>query len=305
MKDECTVPVLFLVFNRPDTTRRVFEVIRQAKPSRLYIAADGPRENKPGEDQKVQAVRGYVLGNVDWDCEVKTLFRPKNLGCKLAVSSAIDWFFENEEEGIILEDDILPDPSFFPFCVQLLDKYRHDERVMMISGNNLHGWVETGPNSYYFSKYGLIWGWASWRRAWKRYDVTMRLWPQRCSEGFLKTLDTSERFYWRWNFEHVFSGHIDTWDYQWCFASLVNKGLAVISTVNLISNIGFGEGGTHTKEFDARRAAFRIESIRFPLIHPEKLIANDQADKLLRDNFHRMSILKYVWRTFKEKIGLK
>jgi hypothetical protein len=304
LSESFSTPVLFLVFNRPDTTRRVFEAIRQVKPSRLYIAADGPRGNRPGEGLKVQAVREYVMSSIDWECEVKTLFRDKNLGCKLAVSAAIDWFFENEEEGIILEDDTLPDASFFPFCAQMLERYRQDECVMMISGDNfLGGSVST--YSYYFSKYCHIWGWASWRRAWKHYDVTMRLWPQLRANGFLKTLDRQERFYWRWCFDYVFSGRLDTWDYQWVFACWVNKGLAVMPAVNLVSNIGFGDDSTHTKKGDYRIAAFRTESVEFPLTHPESVTANRQMEALSRDIFFKLSALKYVWRRFKEMVGLK
>ena len=153
-------PVLFLVFNRPDTTAQVFEAIRQAKPPRLYVASDGAREDKEGELEKVKQVR-EIVSQVDWNCEVKTLFRDKNLGCKIAVSSAIDWFFEQEEMGIILEDDCLPHPTFFRFCQELLERYRDDERIGMISGNNFQFGRKCTDYSYYFSMYSHIWGWAS------------------------------------------------------------------------------------------------------------------------------------------------
>lgn len=171
------VPVLLLIFNRPDTTQRVFHEIRGASPLQLFISADGPRENKPGEFEKCQITRDIVR-QVDWDCEVYTNFRDKNLGCKIAVSSAIDWFFENVEEGIILEDDCLPSFSFFRFCEELLEKYRDDERIMQIGGTNLLSEWQRSDDSYYFSKYGAIWGWATWRRAWQYYDVNMKLWPE-------------------------------------------------------------------------------------------------------------------------------
>ena len=169
-----TTPVLFLVFNRPDTTEKVFEAIRQAKPQKLFVAADGPRGNRLGEKEKCEQVR-KIATTVDWDCEVKTLFREKNLGCKFAVSSAIDWFFKNVEEGIVLEDDCLPSQSFFWFCQELLERYRNDERVMLIGGNN-RGVDFLKNHSYFFSKYVQIWGWATWRRSWEKYDSKIRKW---------------------------------------------------------------------------------------------------------------------------------
>ncbi|MFH1427813.1 MAG: nucleotide-diphospho-sugar transferase, partial [Patescibacteria group bacterium] len=165
-------PILFLIFNRPETTQRVFDKIKIIKPRHLFVAADGPREGK-NESEKCQAVRD-IIKQIDWDCKVNTLFRDKNLGCKLAVSSAIDWFFDNVEEGIILEDDCLPDPSFFKFCQELLVKYREDSNVMCISGDNFNPNLYNGSDSYFFSKVASIWGWASWRRAWKYYDIEMK-----------------------------------------------------------------------------------------------------------------------------------
>ena len=170
-------PILFLIFNRLDTTRRVFEEIRKQKPRQLFVASDGPRVNKDGEREIVEKTRKLVLDNIDWECEVKTLFRGENLGCKIAVSSAIDWFFENIEEGIILEDDCLPAQSFFGYCEELLEKFREDGRISVISGDNFQfGWRNTS-DSYYFSKNCHIWGWATWRRAWERYDVEMKTYP--------------------------------------------------------------------------------------------------------------------------------
>ena len=179
--------VLFLVFNRIDTTKKVFEAIRQAKPPRLYIAADGARESKD-EEEKVNAVRDYVSSNIDWDCEIKTLFNEKNLGCKMAVSGAIDWFFDNEEMGIILEDDCLPSQSFFWFCEEMLAKYKDDMRVWHVAGNNFHfGWKRDEDYSYYFGGiYGSIWGWASWRTRWNHYDVEMKNYDEVKSKKYLE-----------------------------------------------------------------------------------------------------------------------
>ena len=281
-----STPVLFLVFSRPDTTRRVFEAIRQVKPSRLYIAADGPRDNKLGEDLKVQEVRKYVMSNIDWECEIKTLFREKNLGCKLAVSSAIDWFFENEEEGIILEDDCLPDVSFFPFCSELLERYRHDERVMMVSGVNFLGGQRVTPYSYFFSKYNYIWGWASWRRAWKHYDVNMRLWPEFREKAFLLgILDKKEYIHWSKYFDDIFSGKVDTWDAQWTFSLWTQNGLSVMPAVNLVCNIGFGAQAFHTTKQIIPDQLLKSGRMPFPLEHPSYILCDKKADALMRKVF--------------------
>jgi hypothetical protein len=155
--------VLFLVFNRLDTTKQVFEAIRQAEPPRLYVAADGARANKEGEADKAQAVRDYIMQNIDWEYEVKTLFQEENLGCKYAVSGAIDWFFENEEMGIILEDDCLPSQSFFWYCEELLKKYKDNTRVWHIGGTNTEIISKDILSSFYFSQLNNIWGWATWK----------------------------------------------------------------------------------------------------------------------------------------------
>ena len=238
--------VLFLVFNRPDTTKQVFEAIRQAKPPRLYVAADGPRNTQDKENILCDEVR-RISTDVDWESEVKTLFFFDNLGCKKAVSSAIDWFFNNEEQGIILEDDCLPAQSFFWFCEYCLKKYHNDLRIMQISGFNPLGKWEDGWG-YFFSKFGPIWGWASWRRAWYEYDVTLKKWPQiREDKQHHNFCDSFVERIWRERlFDNVHEGNINTWDYQWSFAKHINNGLTIIPKRNLISNIGFSPDATHT-----------------------------------------------------------
>ncbi|MBB4803681.1 hypothetical protein HNP37_003756 [Flavobacterium nitrogenifigens] len=240
-------PVLFLVFNRLDTTIQVFESIRQAKPPKLYIAADGARESVKDETDKVNQVRDYVTANIDWDCEVKTLFREKNLGCKIAVSSAIDWFFENEEMGIIVEDDCLPTLSFFWFCEKMLNEHRNDERIMMISGTNYFLDIrDTINNDYFYSRHFTIWGWATWRRAWGKYDVKMQTWRKEVQPEDLKFV--SDRMYVVKHFEKMFdliyNNTLNTWDIQWVYTCLFNYGLCLTPSINMIHNIGVD--GTHT-----------------------------------------------------------
>ena len=205
-------PLLFLVFNRPKTTRQVFEAIRAERPTKLYVAADGPRQNRQDEPERCEEVR-RVATNVDWPCEVKTRFSDHNFGCKAGVSNGINWFFENEEEGVILEDDILPLPSFFAYCDELLERYRHDDRVAMISGCNLISSYYKPNESYFFSRIPHIWGWASWRRAWQHFDISMNTWPVWRDQGGLEYFSAGNKLvnsYWRHKFNEVYNGKIDT-----------------------------------------------------------------------------------------------
>jgi hypothetical protein len=273
-----TTFVLFLIFNRPDTTQKVFDAIKKAKPKQLFVAADGPRLDKVGEIEKCRKTR-EIATSVDWDCEVKTLFRDKNLGCKMAISSAIEWFFENVEEGIILEGDCLPGQSFFWFCQELLEYYRNDTRIMHISANNFQFGRVRGEGSYYFSKYPHIWGWATWRRAWKHYEINMKN-----LEEFKKEVQINNVFnikqqqkYWMKIFQLVHEGKIDTWDYQWGYACFINNGLCVTPNVNLVSNIGFGKEALHTKDPNSIFSNMKIKNIQ-KIKHPDFILADKTAD---------------------------
>ncbi len=266
--------VLFLIFNRLDTTKKVFESIKIAKPPRLYIAADGPRENKSGEKEICEKVQKFVMSNIDWDCEVKTLFREKNLGCKYAVSSAIDWFFDNEEMGIILEDDCLPSQSFFRFCEELLVKYKDDKRIMRIGGYNLLSDKLVAESDYFFTHLGQMWGWASWKRSWSEFDVEMKDWQ------FVRNARMSETYPFNKTrnkiFEKTYNGEIDTWDYQFDFAIAKNAGLSIVPTKSLIQNIGFGDDATHTFGDGGKRAKILASELKFPLKEPRFVF--DDAD---------------------------
>lgn len=277
-------PILFLVFNRPDTTAIVFEEIRKAKPSRLYVASDGSRSNRDGEQELVECVRKIATA-IDWSCDVKTLFRETNLGCKYAVSSAISWFFEQEEEGIILEDDCLPNSDFFIYCQNLLDYYRNNKEIFLITGNNFQNGRWRGEESYYFSTYPHIWGWASWRRAWDCYDVEMKYWPKwKDSAKWINRFnDKIERRYWENIFESTYKGKIDTWDYQWTAAIWKNNGLTITPNINLVSNIGYGENATHT--FNLNSCLSKIPTGKLQTInHPKKIIKDSIADSYIFNN---------------------
>jgi hypothetical protein len=265
-------PVLFLVFNRLDTTRKVFDIIRKARPPRLYIASDGPRDVKVGEEEEVLEIRNYILENIDWDCIVKTLFRDKNLGCGKAVSEAITWFFENEERGIILEDDCLPSLSFFIYCEELLEKYKEDERIYHIAGFNPLEYIRNNFRfnySYYFARIQHCWGWATWRRAWIRYsyditDLHLFIKNKVISRIFSNGLIG---FYWIWIFKMMRDRKINTWDYQWTYTIYMNDGICINPVKNMIINLGFNQTGTHTtlssNYFNSQRK-YELEDIICP-----------------------------------------
>jgi len=283
---ELETAVLFLVFNRPDTTKQVFEAIRKAKPPRLYVAADGPRGNKFGEAELVKEVR-TIVAEVDWPCKVKMLFREKNLGCKKAVSSAITWFFEQEEQGIILEDDCLPHLDFFFFCENLLNRHFSDEKIFAITGNNFQKGEWRGDASYYFSKYIHVWGWATWRRAWKHYQVDINFWPKWKTSADWKahTPDKIERRYWQEIFDRCYLKKIDTWDYQLLLSAWYKNALTATPNVNLVKNIGFGMDATHTVNKLSEFSNMRVEKIGI-LKYPKIIKKNIKADRLVSDDHY-------------------
>lgn len=288
-------PALFLIFNRPDLTRQVFSRIRDACPAQLFIGADGPRPDLPGE-AALCAETQAVVKEVDWPCQVHTLFRDQNLGCKIAVSSAITWFFKHVEEGIILEDDCLPHPSFFRFCAELLEHHRDNPRVMMISGQSF--WppdIEPQKESYFFSKESLIWGWATWKRAWKHFDMRMNKWPELKAGNWLNDIfaDPVEAQKVTGQFDRVYGNGLNTWDYQWKYSLLLNDGLSAVPYRNLVSNIGFGESATHTKR---RNGLFNLDrsSMEETVIHPTEVNWNSEHDKAMRRRITSLSITNWM-----------
>ncbi|ARS34503.1 hypothetical protein [Pontibacter actiniarum] len=282
-------PVLLIIFNRAHTTQQVFDRIRQVKPKKLYVAADGPRPHV-GTDAERCAETRRIVEQVDWDCEVKTLFQEQNLGCGVAPSRSISWLFEHEEYGIILEDDCIPSRSFFWFCQELLEKYKYDTRVMHISGNNyLDGWRRDSDYSYYFSDKVNSWGWATWRRAWQLYDFHLGSYPELKQKGYLNGifLNKLEEQYRLSKLEETFTNiqKGDVWDYQWEFTVYSNSGLCIVPEVNLVRNIGFGEDATHTFNLHDKKAQVHEQEIDFPLRHPKFVIRDVESD---RRNFNKM-----------------
>lgn len=242
-----TPPVLLLAFNRPDLARRVLGAIRETRPARLFLAVDGPRAGRAGEAAVCAEVR-RLAAEVDWPCEVKTRFNEENQGCKRGVSGAITWFFEHVEEGIILEDDCLPHPSFFPYCAAMLARYRDDERVGMVSGDNFRPREEWRGSGHEFSIFTFIWGWATWRRAWRRFDGDLSDWPERRRGDWLrKALGRAEAAaHWTGIFDRCHGGRLDSWAYPWSYSCWKAGYLCVVPGCNLVSNIGFDERSTHT-----------------------------------------------------------
>lgn len=270
-------PVALFAFNRPAQTARVFEAIRAARPSHLLLVADGPRPDRPEDAGRCAEVRG-ILDGVDWPCTVERDFAPANLGCRRRVSSGIDWVFSRVPEAILLEDDCLPDPTFFPFCEELLARYRDDERVLMISGDDFRPGPPRPGASYRFSGYAHVWGWASWARAWRHYDVAMADWPEVRDGGGLTDLgDGFTEGYWRHIFDRTHAGEIQTWDYQWLYACL-RRGLCVVPEGNLVTNIGFGEGAAHHAEAN-HLANLPTVPMTFPLRHPDRVERDRAADR--------------------------
>lgn len=272
--------VLFLVFNRPQCTLKVFEAIRKAKPPRLYIACDGPRLNHIEDMEKIEKVR-QTVSLIDWPCEVHTLFNEHNKGCKNAVSDAITWFFTREERGIILEDDCLPSQSFFRYCEELLDKYDSDQRIYHIDGTNFTEKESIFSADYEFSSYALIWGWATWRRAWNSYDINIEGIDSIIHKRVIKARLGSEiaESYWIKNLNKIRSG-FDTWDYQWFASIWLNHGLTIRPKLNLVKNIGFDEQATHTKTSTSLYTNMEVKEIDFPLRHPNSICPNLDLDTL-------------------------
>lgn len=275
--NQYSIPVLFVVFNRPNTALLSFQEIKKVCPRRLYIASDAPRDFVLGEEELVQETRRRILDEIDWDCEVYTLFQERNLGCGLGVYTAINWFFEHEECGIILEDDCVVEPSFFKFMEELLIRYVTDERIGMIAGTNPLVQFDS-TSSYLFSKYKSCWGWASWRRAWKNMEIGMD-WREQNIESVLKNSGYCAWDYngWKYKLACIDNNAVSAWDWQWYFSLSAQNQLCIYPTKNLVSNIGTDANATHTSGSNITLESFPLS---FPLSHPHYILPDYQFDKL-------------------------
>ena len=300
------VNVLFIIFNKREETKRVFDVIRSQQPNRLFIAADGPRVDKEGEAEKCRYVREWVLQHIDWPCEVKTLFRDQNVGCGLGPSKAITWFFENVDEGIILEDDCLPNDTFFRFSVELLERYRNNPKISIISGNNfqLIQPMSLGTD-YYYSLFPSTNGWAAWKRSWEAYEYHIISWPTLNKKKFLGFLFKEKKYqlFWKQLFDWAYEKKPDDcWDIQFHYHCMKRNQLAVIPAANLISNIGYGPDATHSQDPTSYFANVPTHEITRPFRHPDKILRNYEADEFIQNNLFGAVQVDTRFKKFKRLI---
>ena len=272
------VPVLLMLFNRPEHTRKVFEKVREAKPTRLFVAGNGPRADVPKDIELCKAVQD-IFKEVDWECELHTNFNENNIGMNPQWYKAMDWFFQFVDRGIILEDDCVPHLSFFDYCHELLEKYESDEQIMHINGSNFQFGQKRGDASYYFSKFPHVWGWATWKRAWNKYDFELKSFPAFKQNNVIDTICPSlrERKYFMKYFERLYSKiYIDS-AAKWLYAIWSNKGIVITPNINLIANIGYGlsAGNTVIKE---KTMGQEVSDI-MPLIHPVSRNVDVAADE--------------------------
>ena len=297
-------PVLFIIFNRPETTLLVFEQIKKAQPKYLFVAADGPRSHMPGECNLCNAARAVVMNGIDWDCEIKTLFSDKNAGCRKGPVAAMNWFFDHVDEGIILEDDCLPHESFFYFCKQMLFKYKEDENILAINGCNFN-YKSDQESSYFYSRYANPWGWATWKSSINKIDYDLKNWPNKFKLFFLWSrlrnrffdMDLDWFKYWRNNLDEVYNGTLTetVWDYQLGYYLWRTKKKVVVSSKNLVTNIGFNDSATHTSLKSHRAARLVLEEMKFPIINPTFKKINIAYEE---------EAVKPIWHLYKRKDNL-
>jgi len=280
-----STPVVLILFNRPRLTEKVFEAIARAQPRYLYVIADGPRDNYPQERELCDAARA-VVEEIGWDCQVFRNYSQINLGCRHRIFTGLNWVFAQVDEAIILEDDCVPDESFFLFCSKLLDRYKTDKRIMSVSGNNFQFGQSSTDDSYYFSRYPHCWGWATWGRAWKHCDIDLRQWCTANTQDRLQdVLESSSAIrYWQGKFQKTFEREIDSWAFCWTFSCWMQSGLTILPDKNLVSNIGFASDGTHHKTSNNPFACIPAQKMDFPLRHPDYVLRNSKADSFTQRN---------------------
>jgi hypothetical protein len=274
------VPITLVVFNRPEHARRVLERIRAVRPRQLFVVADGPRKGQVADVENCTAVRQLIADEVDWPCDVRRDFAEENMGCARRVSSGLNWVFTQVEETIVLEDDCIPEVLFFPFCAELLERYRHTPEIGLIAGDNFQSTDVTAGTGYYFSHYAHCWGWATWRRAWATYDHGMTDWPEVKHSGWLRERfgRSREARFWEQIFDRVARGQIDSWDYRWVYACWRHNFLTILPAANLVTNIGFDTAGTHTQK-TPMGAVTGARGQPWPLQSPRHITRNVIADR--------------------------
>lgn len=272
-------PVALLIFNRPESTKRLVDEVIRAEPPKVLVFADGPRPEHPEDVERIRATKA-VISEAPWACDVLTNYSETNLGTRYRPATGLDWVFQTVDRAIFFEDDCLPHPTFFRFCDELLERYQDDERVMMISGNNFMGDRRLSSDTYLFTHYAGIWGWATWRRAWRYYDVELSRWPALRDTRFLHDVlgNENEEEFWRQCFDRIVSGETHTWDHQWQFACWAQHGLSILPAMNLCQNVGFGPDAQHNKEFNPKLAEVPVHELSFPLRHPSLMVRSREYD---------------------------
>jgi len=296
--------ILLIVFNRPELTKQMFEAVKVMQPKRLYIASDGPRMQVEEDAIKVAKTRSYLLSNIDWPCTVQKLFRDENLGCGTNVKLSIDWFFEHEENGIILEDDCVAVPGFFGYCEELLGRYNEDQRIGMISGNNHFTKYYKTNDSYLFSKYKNCLGWATWKRAWQHMDLEMTWLNTEKKKDVLKNMGYGKVSYYHWKnaIRKIEKKIVDAWDWQWYFSLATQNQLCIFPQENLIANIGFGKEATHSIG-KPKKSYVQVKDLSFPLRHPQFVLVDKVFDYTFeKKKLRRQIILDLFPQTLKNRI---
>lgn len=280
------VPVAIIVFNRPDCTARLLRTLRNVRPKHILVIADGPRADVPTDFDRCSQTRVEIERLIDWDCRLDKNYSDINLGCKRRPETGIDWVFDQVEEAIILEDDCLPSDSFFSFCELLLSKYRHDERVMMISGYCFFDQLGQHAQSYHYSYLASTWGWATWRRAWRLNDPFLSNWAAAIETNLIERLfpEPIHAKFWYDVFSRILEERLsDAWDYQWQLTCWLNNGYRIFPAVSLIKNIGHGKDATHT--FAQNIYENELREISFPLIPPGAMVPIRNVERQIMDSF--------------------
>lgn len=297
------IPILFIIFNRPDVALQSFEQIAKIRPSKLYIASDGPREGRVGETELVEKTRDGVLKRIDWDCDVKTLFQNSNLGCGKGVFTAVNWLFQYEEFGIILEDDCVITESFYPFICEMLNRYKDDTRIGMIAGTNPISKFAC-QTSYFFSRFKSCWGWATWRRAWNNMDIDME-WRKCDISSVLYNSGYAGRDSGKWKYQLkcIDNDYVSAWDWQWFFSLASQNQLCIYPSKNLVTNIGTGLDATHAPVYDF---SFKSYTLEWPLSHPKYVMPTIQFERYMYKSGNSLftRIMRYIPHSIKEKVKI-
>ena len=299
------IPIAYFIFNRPDCTKKSFSIIRDQKPKKLLIISDGPRSENLDDKKKCKECL-EIVSQIDWPCDIKTNYSDINLGMKERNITGLNWAFSIEEELLILEDDNLPTNEFFKFVEEIVPIYRNNEKIFQITGVNWQDGNFRGDGSYYFSKYNNLWGWVTWRRNWKKYDVKISAWPDyKKSDNWKKKCPNNiERYYWEKLFDEFYSKEINSWAYAWLFSAFYNNRLTITPNVNLVKNVGLHGDGTH--EFKNKNSLMKpYGKIKFPIIHPKYIEENFRADEYTFNNIfggNEMKSIKGKFKKFLKKV---